>query len=191
MARSGEIHVTTRRPEAPRDADFALRIDFKRGEPNPYRIFQAADMMIRALQHLDTTLCSTIDNKIEPIMVLEEIESGSLIIWLRNILTVIDDEALKKLDWKPAVGRYLVRAKHAYIRWSNKADPARSISDLGQEIFNIAKETDVLQFPTYSPPPVRELADAAKEIEAAKGALIAEDKISYIMPDEEVLLNLI
>ena len=38
MLRSGEVHATTRRPESPRDADFALRIDFKRGEPNPYRI---------------------------------------------------------------------------------------------------------------------------------------------------------
>lgn len=79
MARSGEIHTTTRSPEIPRSADFALRIDLKPGEPNPYRVFQAADLMIRALQRLDATLCEAIDNRIEPLMVLEEIGSGSLV----------------------------------------------------------------------------------------------------------------
>jgi hypothetical protein len=185
MARSGEVHATTRRPETPRDADFALRIDFKRGEQNPYRIFQAADLMIRALQGLDATLVRAIDTKIEPIMVLEEIESGSLIIWLRNILTATDDEALKKLDWKPAVGKYLVRAKHAYIRWANRSEPERTLMDLGREILSIAKETDVLQMPIYGAPPIQELVEAAKEVEAAKSPLIpGEDKISYISPGE-------
>jgi hypothetical protein len=77
-------------------------------------------MMIRALQRLDATLVEAIDSKIEPLMVLEEIESGSLVVWLKNILTATDDEALKKLDWKPAVGKYLVRAKHVYIRWATE-----------------------------------------------------------------------
>ena len=130
MLRSGEVHATTRRPETPRDADFTLRIDFKRGEPNSYRIFQAADLMIRALQGLDATLVGAIDTKIEPVMVLEEIESGSLIIWLRNILTAADDEALKKLDWKPAVGKYLVlytmgkqrsTRSHTFGSWSGNS----------------------------------------------------------------------
>jgi hypothetical protein len=185
MARSGEVHATTRRPEPPGNADFALRIDFKRGEPNPYRIFQAADLMIRALQHLDTALVTSIDSRIEPLMVLEEIEAGSLVIWLKNILTATDDEALKKLDWKPAVGKYLVRAKHVYIRWANREEPDRSIMDLRRDLFNIARETDVLQIPAYSLPPIQDLVDAAKEIEAAKIPLIpGEDNILYFSPDE-------
>ena len=114
MPRSGEVHATTRRPDTPRDADFALRIDFKRGEPNPHRIFQAADLMIRALQGLDATLVGAIDTKIEPIMVLEEIESGSLFIWLRNILTATDDEALKKLDLETC-GRQILGSRKARL----------------------------------------------------------------------------
>ena len=86
--------------------------------------------MIRALQGLDATLVGAIDTKIEPVMVLEEIESGSLIIWLRNILTAADDEALKKLDWKPAVGKYLVlytmgkqrsTRSHTFGSWSGNS----------------------------------------------------------------------
>lgn len=181
----GQIGLTSRRPRPPERADFAIRIDFKRGEGNPYRIFQAADSMIRALQKLDKALCAAIDNRIEPIMVLEEIEAGSLRIWLHNILTAVDDDALKKLDWKPAVGKYLVRAKHAYIRWSNKESVEdASLAALGREIMAIARETDVLEIPAYSPPSIQELADATAGIETAKSLLIPEDRITYIAPDE-------
>jgi hypothetical protein len=187
MARSGEIHASTRRPEPPRNADFALHIEFKRGEPNPHRIFQAADMMIRALQTLDKTLVEAIDSKIEPIMVLEEVGTGSLRIWLKTVLTAVDDDALKKLDWRPAVGKYLLRAKYTFIRWANREDPGASISDLRNDLLNIARETDVLEIPAYSPPKIQDLVDAASVVESAKSALIPEDKISYIIPGEEPL----
>jgi len=185
MASDGETHISTRRPRPPEQSDFALEIHFKPGEANPQRIFQAADSMIRALQRLDLALCEAIDNKIQPVMVLEEIEVGSLRVWLRNVLTSTEDDALKKLDWKPAVGKYLVRAKYAYIRWSNKDEPNRTITDLSKELLSIARETDVLQIPVYSPPSVSDLAESAKDIEAAKSHLIPnEDKITYIVPDE-------
>jgi hypothetical protein len=97
----GVVHLSTGRPAMPDDADFGIHIDFKKGEPSPQRIFQAAIGMINALQRLDHALCSAVDNSIEPIMVLEEVEAGSLTIWVRNILQRTDDDALKKLDWKP------------------------------------------------------------------------------------------
>ncbi len=54
---------------------------------------------------------------IETEILLEDIEAGSIKVWLRNALHAVEDEALKTLDWKPAVGKYLVRAKYAVIRW--------------------------------------------------------------------------
>ena len=83
-------------------------------------------------------------------MVLEEIEAGSIKVWLRNILSSTDDQALKGLDWKPAVGKYLVRAKYAYLKWSNREGADGSLTALGREIQSIAKETDVLHLPDYS-----------------------------------------
>jgi hypothetical protein len=143
-------------------------------------VFQAADAMIRALQHLDQVLCGAIDNKIEPMLLLEEIEAGSLKIWLKNALTALDDDALKKLDWRPAVGKYLVRAKYAYINWMNKggSGPA-NLADLGREIRAIAAETDVKHLPDYAPPSIQDLAETTKQIENAKSFLSEGDSISY------------
>lgn len=184
MPLGGELHISTGGPPVPTDADFGIRIDFKKGEGNPQRVFQSAVAMIGAMQRLDHALCAAVDTSLEPLMVLEEIETGSLIIWLKNILHRIDDEALKTLEWKPIVGRYLVRSKYAYIRWANRADGERTIQALAGDIRKIAEETDVKQFPDYAPPSTIALADATKGIENAKAYLVDGDKISYVVPDQ-------
>jgi hypothetical protein len=185
MTNGGDVHLTSRPPSPPGEADFALYIDFERGVGNPARVFRAADHMIRALQRLDETLCGTIDSHIEPIMLLEDLETGSIKAWLKTALENTDDQALKELDWKPAVGRYLVRAKYAYIKWANK--DGSTLRELAREIRSIAEETDVRHFPDYAPPPLQDLANRAREIDAAKGHLGRNDRMQYIIPDEDPL----
>ncbi len=178
---NGNTHISTRKPQPPRDADFAIYIDFKKGEPNPQRVFQAADAMIRSFQKLDEALCDAVDCKIKPILVLEDIEIGSIKIWLKSILEEADDDALKTLDWKPQVGKYLVRAKYAYINWANKnPNGAHSIVDLSKEIQLIASQTDIKHMPAYKPPSVQDLIAVAEKIQQAKSYLNPEDKLSYI-----------
>ena len=133
-----EFHLSTRKPDVPKEAEFGIKIDFRPGETQPRRVFQAADAMIVALQRLDHALCAAVDNRIETVMVLEEIEAGSLVIWLRNLLQRADDDALKTMEWKPLIGRYLVKAKYVFIKWANKADGDRSIIDLAKEMRQIA-----------------------------------------------------
>lgn len=176
MALSTELTTT----EPPGDADFALHIEFKKGEGKPQRVFQAADRMIRALQDLDTTLCLSVDTQIESVMVLEEIEVGSLKIWLKNMLERTDDQIMKDLDWRKAVGKYLVDAKYAYLSWVNKVAPDKTLSDVSKEIRDIAAETDVRHLPDYAPPSIQELAENVNGIEEAKAYLIPGDLIAYV-----------
>lgn len=175
-----EVGLIKRKPAEPKDADFALYIDFKRNEGNPFRVFRAADQAIRALQKLDSALCVSVDSKIQSILVLEEIEAGSLKIWLRNILTATDDQALKDLDWKPAVGKYLVRAKYAYIDWANDVGSGASLSELGRDIKKIAEETDVKHLPDYTSPPIQDLVTVTQELDLAKKELIDGDRMQFI-----------
>lgn len=176
--------MTTRRPSPPGDASFLLQIDFQKGSDNPQRVFQAADAMIRAFQKLDKTLCASVDSNIEPIMVLEDIEAGSIKIWLGTQLKRLDDDALKTLDWKPLIGKYLVRAKYVFIEWSNKEKPGVDLLGLGRELRQIAIETDVKHIPDYSVPSLQDLARSAKEIDSAKDFLLPGDKITYSAPEQ-------
>ena len=177
------INLTTKKPKVPTDADFAIYIDFKKDVGKPQRIFQTADALIRALQKVDKSLCNTIDSKISPIMMLEEIEAGSLRIWLKNLLEVVDDQALKELNWKPIVGSYLVKAKYAIINWCNKGElneNKESLLELSNEIKKIAQETDVRYLPDYKAPNIAELVDAIKDISESKNFLDKQDRLQYI-----------
>lgn len=113
---ASEITLTTGMPEPP-PADFAFEVDFKHGEGSPSRVFLAINDFIRGCEKLDAELAHTIDNNIETVLVLEDIEAGSIKVWLRNALRASEDDALKTLDWKPLVGKYLVRAKYVVLRW--------------------------------------------------------------------------
>lgn len=180
---NGATHLTSRSPGPPSDADFAIYIDFEKGSGSPSRVFRAADQIIRALQKLDQTLCGSIDANIEPVMLLEDLETGSIKAWFRNVLNSTDDQALKDLDWRPAIGKYLVRAKYAYIRWSNK--DGGTISDLSREIRGIAEEADVRHFPDYAPPSIQELANSALEVDKAKSILGPNDSMKYISSTDD------
>jgi hypothetical protein len=182
-----EVTLTTRPPEPP-PADFAFEIDFKRGEGSPSRVFLAINDFIRGCERLDAELAHTIDNSIETVLVLEDIEAGSIKVWLRNSLRVVEDDDLKTLDWKPIVGKYLVRAKYAVLRWlEDKGRTPKSLPELAREIQGIALETDVKHLPDYQPPTPKALLDAARDFQGVKNQLAANDKASYIPRDGEPL----
>jgi hypothetical protein len=180
----GTIGLSTRKPAPPSGAAFALVIDFQKNSPNPQRVFQAAQAMIGAMQSLDRTLCAAVDSKIEPIMMLEDIEAGSIKAWLGNQLSRIEDEGLKTLDWKPLVGKYLVRAKYAVIRWSNNPVEGADIIGLSRELKKIAAETDIRHVPDYAPPSIRDLSSGIQQIDSAKSFLSSSDKMCLTSEDE-------
>lgn len=116
-------------------------------------------------------------------MMLEEIEAGSLRIWLKNLLEVVDDQGLKELSWKPIVGSYLVKAKYAIINWCNKGElneNKESLLELSNEIKKIAQETNVRYLPDYKAPNIAELVDAIKDISESKNFLDKQDRLQYI-----------
>jgi hypothetical protein len=65
-------------PMPPANADFSFRIVFERGHGNPRRIFDAASELIDGFEDLDRAMAGSIGAKIKPLMVLEDIEAGSI-----------------------------------------------------------------------------------------------------------------
>ncbi len=181
---STEITVTTRRPPPPK-ADFAFHVNFKKGEGPASRVFAATHAFIEACEHFDSELASSIDANIETVLILEDIETGSLQTWFRTLLSSVDDQALKQLDWKQAVGNYLVKAKYMMLRWiDNDTDP-RDLNFLANEIQELAKNSDVRHIGDYPPVKPEALVNAIKEFENVKGHLVEGDEASMILPDEE------
>lgn len=163
----------------PEGADFAFAIDFKRGEGNPRRVFDAASALIHGFELLDAALATSVDELLEPLLVLEDVESESLKVWLRNVLNAIDDDAIKKLDWKPIVGAYLLKAKYIVLEYCDSGDASTlpAIDQLKQSLQSLAEQTDVRHLPAYPPINDAKLIAAIDRLQGAKRDLTAGDRI--------------
>lgn len=168
-------------------ADFCVEIDYKKESENPSRVFRSMFELIDSLQDIDRNLVTSIDVNIEPILLLEDIETGSIRVWLRNLLKLIPDDAAYNLDWKPIVGQYLVKAKKAMVDFLEKKTTitnADEIKPLENEIYQLAEKTKVRWLPAYIPISPRQLLEGMQKISQSLSYLTEGDKAKYIAPDE-------
>lgn len=173
-----QVEIRTDKPDEP-PHDMEVRISFVKDKGSPSRVFLAATDMIQALEEMDRVLIKSISSEIKPMMMLEDIEVGSLKIILKNILSQVDDQALKDLDWKPLVGQYLVKGKYLILKWADDKDPSKSLPDLRKDIQKLASDTDVRRLPDYSSVDPTALMDAVSKVQSSKEKLIEGDAIFY------------
>lgn len=174
-------------------ADYCLEINFKKGSESPSRVFRSMYELIETFQAVDRSLVKSIDNNIQTLLILEDIESGSIKTWLSNVLNAIDDDALKNLDWKPAVGKYIVKGKYFIIDFLNGRTGISNINEvkpLENKLHELAKETDVKWLPAYEPVSKRELLEGIQKISSNIEHLTSEDSASYITDEDKVGFNL-
>jgi len=95
--------------------DFCIHIEFDPTAPNPERIFESIAKLIKSFQEIDCHLINCVDTNIEPILVLEDIEKGSIKVWIAQILKELPDHALADGDWKKVLGKFLVQGKHSFL----------------------------------------------------------------------------
>jgi hypothetical protein len=173
------ITLTDAAPRPPQ-ADFAFEIDFARGVGPASRVFTATADFIKACENIDSELVKSIDNSIETVLVLEDIQQGSIKTWLRYALKSTNDDALKSLDWKKQVGTYLVKAKYAILRFTDDENMESNLPALREEVRQIAVDTDVRYLPDYSPPSPKALISAVKDFQSVKDKLVDGDKARLI-----------
>ena len=175
------------------ESDFTIEINFEKGSENPSRVFRSMSELIETFQFLDGSLVKTISNQLESVLILDDIETGSLRSLLRNVLKAVDDEALKKMDWKPAVGKYLVIAKYYIVDFLKEKETIKNsdeVKPLENKILGLAKETDVLWLPAYEPIQRRELIEGIQRLSSNVSHLHKKDKASYITSENKVDFNL-
>ena len=162
---------------------FCLKVDFDKKSDRPERVFDGIAGMIRSFQELDHTLINCVDGEIKPVLMLENIEAGSIKVWLRQQLEKIPDSAIKDGEIKKAIGHFLVDAKYALIQYlderttlSDRAD----VQTLEQKILDVARETKVNQLDCYHSPKIEGLLDSMQKISAVAKNMGPKDRIAII-----------
>jgi hypothetical protein len=174
-------------------ADFGIEVSFALGTPDPSRVFRSMTALIESFQSFDRELVQTIDVKIEPVLLLEDIEIGSLKTWLRNAISSVDDSALRDGDWKKVVGAYLLRSKYILVRkldGKTEITNRQEIKEIEAEIWEAAKATDVQRIPTYRPISDAKIIEVIGNLTAGLHQLTTGDSAKLLTPDGEANFNL-
>jgi hypothetical protein len=163
----------------PPDADFSFRIVFEKGHGDPRRIFDAASQLIDGFEELDGAVTGSVDAKIRASMVLEDIEAGSIRVWLSSILKKIDDQGLRDGEYKKAIGPALVEAKYAAIGYldKNQDDAAKGADELREQLRQLAARSDIRLLGDYAPTHEAKLVAALDSIQDAKRSLGPKDRL--------------
>lgn len=139
-----------------------IEVDYESGTPDPGRVFRSIAELIEAFHAIDRDLARAVSVSVHAHVLLERVEAGSIKAVIRTLLQHTDDDALKNLDWKPLVGQYLVKAKHAILRALDGKDKISSraeVVELQQEIARLAPAVPQELLPAGTVPIERLLVD--------------------------------
>lgn len=137
--------------DAPETA-FAITVDFAKGQGDPSRPFRTMVELVEALARFDQDLVKCIDLTIEPILLLENVETGSIKSWFISVLQSTDDAALKSGDWKRIVGEYTIKGKYSLLRFLGEATSvtdSQLLERIQSELLIEAERTNVRGLPGY------------------------------------------
>jgi hypothetical protein len=169
-------------PERVPDPDVVvLEVDYEPGTPDPGRVFRSMSTLIEAFVSLDRDLARAVTVSLEPSVVLERVEAGSIRTFLRQVLLQVDDDALRNLDWKPLIGQYLVRAKHRVLKWLDGRPRIQSraeVIDLQAELVQLAPVVPGRLLPPERVPVARLLADISHIADGVK-ELQPRDRVTF------------
>jgi hypothetical protein len=170
------------RPEIRNRVSFAVKVDFVRGVGDPSRPFRTMVSIMEALARLDRDLVRSVDVSIEPILLLEDVEAGSIKSWVASVLRSSDDSALQSGDWKRVVGDYLVKAKYVVLE---KLDGVATITapglleEIQRDLLLEAERTNVRGLPGYTQLSKAALAAHIADITSSMIYLEKGDSVSY------------
>lgn len=168
-------------------ADFCIKIAFeKNSRGDPSRIFESMSGLIRCFQSLDERLAESIDKEVRTELILTDIQTGSLITWLRTHLLDIDDADLMEHGWKAITRTFMVKSKHLTLRFlQDKKLDKSSMKQLQKKIEHLAEETHVKRIPTYGIIQRKDLLDFYERTSTSVSLLTKKDEVKYISPREE------
>lgn len=172
-------------------SDFAIEIDFVPNTEDPARVFRAMTGLIDACNRTDQQLIATFGTSVRSVLLLQNIEAGSVKTWLRSKVEAVEDDVLKSGDWRKALGLFLVKGKYKYLEYTAEhrtIESAKHIYNLQDAIGEAAKETGV---PIVRDPPIpaREVAESLRLLAGSTDPLQQGDTALYIDIHGDIPIN--
>lgn len=180
------VSLTEARLRTRSRASFGLEINFDRGEGDPSRVFIAMSELIKACQDIDRKLVGSIQVDLEPILLLEDIQRGSLIAWIRSTFKLSEDTPNLGLD-SNKLEEYLDQSKFALVDFTRNTTNLTDagLTEVQMKIYDILSEKKPTpELPIYTPVPKKDLLSGIQKIQTAVSHLEeGKDSAKYIGGD--------
>jgi hypothetical protein len=174
-------------------SDFIIKFDFNKDSRKSSHVFRIMSEILDSFNILDRAFISTINSKLEPIIMLEDIEKGSLLTRLKYILDVVPDSAIENLDWKKLVGYFLIKAKYIIIDFINKRESICSSTEIELLEYELTQLSENIQHNELTIPGsidrpklltgISKISDAIAQIEE-------NEEVTYMVDNNEIAFNL-
>ena len=91
---------------------FKLVCDFEKSARDPEKLFHSMGFALDCLVSLDKILIPSLNIKVVPRIILDDLQIGSLTGFFKYTLENIPDEYIANLEFKKIIGLFLVKAKY-------------------------------------------------------------------------------
>lgn len=164
------------------ESQFCITVEYDKESPNPENVFKGIARLLESLQFLDEQLIGCIDSEAQPTLLLEDVEKGSIKMWLRARLNNMPDDTLKTGDYKRVIGEYLVDAKYIALKWledKNEIESVKEVEKLEAELFLAAKNTKANQLDCYTCPQREKLLTGISQMSEAFESFRKNDVVIF------------
>ena len=164
------------------DTDFAITINYKKAEGDPTRIFRTVTGLIETFNSIDNMFLASLDSRLKPLIMLDEVEADSLKSRLRTLIRFVPDDAVLHLDPRPILGQVLLMVKKKIIDFTVDQDSLTNIEQLKpllDELNALSDKTHLKMLPAYKPIKPRTLLDNMAGLSGSLEYLDKEDSVVY------------
>lgn len=160
---------------------FDLTIEYDAKQENPERLFRGIAKVLEAFQEIDDAMVKCIDSDIESRIMLDDLERGSIVLKLRNIIEALPDDALRSGDYKKVVGEFLCRAKYKILEFLDDKETIDNPDDVAQleaSLSNLAQSTNASAMGCYTCPVRYSLLTSMGNLSAALDEFSDTDQLT-------------
>src|SRR5574344_128893 len=170
-----------------------IKINYDKNEDKPERVFKTIASLLENLENIDDILCETIPVKVTAKTYLENVESGSIKLFLRNGIAKIDDEALAQGDFLKVLGLYLKETKYSILGYLDKNiendNKIKNLKQLQKDIFDKSRKYEIDKLKTYKTVSKTKLAKSISSLNTTFGNLTAKESITIKQDNKDLQLS--
>lgn len=170
---------------------FGFKIDFATNTEDPARVFRSLSQLINFSQTLDKSLIKALNVNVEPVLLLEDIEPGSITSWLRNNFKFSEEEIVG-FNILNEINLYLNEARRVFINFLSERSTIQNISEastLQSELLSLAEKSGISKFTISGPVSHKELLESVDKYQLGLRELILTDKAYYLTGNKTAPLN--